>query len=218
MDYWGETHGGLRGSTLLRLASLIILLGAGLNASLPWLPLDADLLQNVVPRVGWLCWISGLWLMGAGFIWIGINPILSRFGLLVGLIHVVQGLFLLLALFQGLWTNFPPAALSFGRLLLLILFVGVEAREIGRRTALVVGLACGLIIAKISARILGYLGDLTWDMRTVLDSALLALLAVAIWVLASSVRRCERSWAKQQYQDSSAGLNDFNNPQHPWNQ
>ncbi len=66
---WNDINGGLRGSTLLRIGALLSIPAALLNVGAEVLPHLADTMVTTA----WLLWIAALALMGAGFMWVGIQ-------------------------------------------------------------------------------------------------------------------------------------------------
>ena len=216
-DFWAEASGGVRGSSLLRLGALLMCLAALLNGAGTALQPSQSLLGIRILKVAWLLWIGDLWLVGAGFIWIGLNPVLSRIGLATGLLHLFQGLFLLLTLFANLRLPVTNTALSTGRLLAIVLFAIVERRTLPGRQVAVLILAAGLLQAKLVLRTLTVLREMPEVWLMSLDVLLLLGLGLALLGVAASVRREETWWAEEQYQARATGFSAFNNPQHPWN-
>ena len=103
--------------------------------------------------------------------------------------------------------------LTAGRLLALTVFAAVTARQLGQRSALVLGVTAGLCLAKTLIRVLIPAAD----GGAVADAILLLALAVAIVLAALRLRRVEDEWAREHYPGGKSDFSEFNNPQHEWN-
>ena len=217
LDLWREVSGGVRGSRLLFFGALLLVAAALANVAGGLMRIYLP--DSFVPvlKAAWLAWVGALWLVGAGFIWVGINPVLSRLGWVVGLLHVAQGLILLMTLFADIVVAVPNIALSLGRLLAIVIFAIFEKRFIGSRVAGPLIVAAMLLLAKIGAREASWLAALSEAWLTVIDGGMLVLLGWTLLRLAGEIRRCEDGWAEAQYHAKASGFNAFNNPEHPWN-
>ena len=89
----------------------------------------------------------------------------------------------------------------------------VAARQLGQRSALVLGVTAGLCLAKTTVRIL-IPGA---DGGAAADAVLLLALAAAIVLTARRLRPVEDDWARQHYPGDKTDFSEFNNPQHDWN-
>ena len=81
---WAEINGGLRGSTLLVSGAIVTILATWQNFAAVLLTPSGERASGLIITSAWLCWIIALWLLAAGFIWVGVQPFLSRLGLIVG--------------------------------------------------------------------------------------------------------------------------------------
>ncbi len=216
IDFWSEVGGGLRGSVMLLLGTVttasggLIDLGAQIFA-------DANGPSETATFVAWVLFIIGLWLLAAGFFWVGSHPFLTRFGFVVGAFHAAQGIYLLILLFTFTAATIPPVSLTIGRLLATLLFPFIEKEWLDKRTRnLLVG-AASLQLLKVSGRVLGFLPELSPPFEPLLDAVLLLGLAAALLHLRTTIRYEENSWAKTIYETSHSDFADFNNPEHAWN-
>jgi|GEM_PF-2326044 len=217
IDYWRETNGGLRGSTMIRAGTVVMALAGLSNVIAPYVSSFGVVPYEPAMIAAWLSWILGLWILGAGFAWVGINPFLSRFGIVVGTFHIAQGVYLLVLLFTSARTAVPPVSLSVGRLVAILAFALIERESIGRSTSRLILVATGLALLKVAVRIMTYLPPLSATIWSLADAGMLILLAVTLLRLGTRVRILENSWAEERYRERSAGFVDFNNPEHLWN-
>jgi len=204
----------MRGSILLRSGAVITVLATLLNFAPNILPEAPGMLVSAA----WLLWIMALWLLAAGFIWIGVHPFLGRFGLVVGGFHFINGLFLLGVLFGGVAPFLPNASLSIGRTLLLLFFVLMERKHLRSSSINFLILVAFLQFLKITLRIMDILPSFGNIADSGLDSGLLALIAVAIFLVSNDIKIVENSWARELASTRASGFGDFNNPEHDWNQ
>jgi hypothetical protein len=211
---WSEINGGMRGSILLRIGAVMTILATMQNFGAAFME-DAP---GILVSSAWLCWIMALWLLAAGFIWIGVHPFLGRFGLAVGAFHFLNGLFLLGVLFGGVKPFLPSVSLSIGRTLVLLFFVMLEKKHLRSFSKTLLVVVALLQFLKISLRIMEVLPSWGGIAGSGLDSLLLSLLAVAIFLVGKDVEFVENSWARELAANRSSGFGDFNNPEHDWNQ
>lgn len=216
-NHWAEAHGGLRGSTFLTLAAAAYLAAAVLHVAArlqnPNTPGPSDPLF----MVALMAWDATLFLLGTGFLWTGINPVLGRFGIGLGIFIYLQAGYLLFSLVTGNPLPIPPSALTAGRTFLLAAFAVVEGRALGRGTALLLGLTAGAQFGQVMLRGLANWPRLEQPAETVLGAMFMASSAVAMLAVGRAVRRQENAWALDHGPHSAARFSDFNNPQHEWN-
>lgn len=215
VDEWGEAHGGLRGSLLLQagavLAAISLLVETGSRILVP----DLETGPWGVTAGAWLGWIASLAILGLGFLWTGMNPVLSRFGLVVGAFHLLQAAFLLVRIFTEVHLAIPPRTMAVGRLVLLLLFALQERPYLGTRGSRLLMGATALVLAKTMAAVWGYpaglgvVGDAMWDFVPSL------LLALALYHTGDLVKRREDAWAEGFLAEQGSGFEDFNNPLNP---
>ncbi len=215
---WAEINGGLRGSTLLHAGALMTIVGTVGNFVSDFIASSAGPAPGLLVTVAWLSWILALWLLAAGFVWIGVQPFLSRFGLFVGGFHLLNGVFLLVVLFAGVAPPLPNISLSIGRNLLLVFFVFQERKLLGKWSSNLMVTAALLQFIKIGFRILGVLPPLGKIADSGLDSLLLTLLGLSIYLVGTDVKKSENNWAIELAATRSSGFGAFNNPEHDWNQ
>ena len=211
---WSEINGGMRGSILLRIGAVMTIVATMQNFGAAFM----DEASGILVSSAWLCWIMALWFLAAGFIWIGVHPFLGRFGLVVGGFHFLNGLFLLGVLFGGVQPFLPSVSLSIGRTLLLLFFVMMEKKHLRSFNKTLLVVVALLQFLKISLRIMEVLPSWGAIADSGLDSLLLSLLAVAIFLVGKDVEFVENSWARELAANRSSGFGDFNNPEHDWNQ
>ncbi len=213
-NLWAEINGGIRGSSLLNAGAVVTILATVQLFAAGFLGEISGLLVSSA----WLCWITALWLLATGFFWIGVQPLLGRFGLLVGTFHFFNGLSLLLVIFLGVKPFVPNASLSIGRTLLLLFFVLIEKKYLKPFHIRALVSVAFLQFLKISLRTtevlpsFGKLGD------SALDSTLLILMAVSILLISRDIKRAENAWARELLAGRASGFGDFNNPEHKWNE
>ncbi len=213
-DAWSAAYGGVRGSTSLIAGSLLLALGALLNL--------AGVLAGGPPGDGpvgaviaaWIVWILGLAVSGWGLTWIGIGPVLSRLGLVVGLAHGVHAAVLVLALFAAGSPPLPPEAFVAARLLLLAGFAWAEARWLGAGPARALAAVALLQAAKVGLRAGGLLPEFGPPGGPLLDTALNVALAAVVMQAALRVRQTEDGWARGALDARGGGLEEFDNPDH----
>jgi len=212
-DAWGEINGGLRGSTLLRGGAVVSITAALLNVGAEVFPH----LNDPLVTLAWLLWIAALGLMGAGFMWVGVQPFYTRYGWVIGIFFAINALYLMGVLFAGIRPPVPGVSLSIGRALLLLFFAMVEKKDLrpGPATALI--LIALLQFLKIGVRLAGYWPELTPLLDAGLDAALVVGTAVVIFLVGGSIRRAENMWAREIASQRHGVFSDFNNPEHDWN-
>ena len=216
INYWSAVDGGFRGSVLLRLGAVLSACGALTNMGAELLGSAAGASANVT-TVAWLIYIAALWLLGSGFLWVGSHPYLTRFGFVVGALHIVQGFYLLVLLFTTAALPVPPVSLTVGRLLATVMFALIEKESLAPRLRLLIGLSAGALLLKATLRAGGIWPALPGPFSPLIDVVFLLVLAAAMLQLASAVRSEEDTWAKMIYETKNADFADFNNPEHEWN-
>ncbi len=216
INYWNELDAGFRGSLILRLGALATATGALLNLGAQVLAGSGDP-SGPATIMAWLLFIAGLWGLAAGFIWIGSHPFLTRFGFVVGALHIAQGIHLLVLLFTFTSVPFPPISLTVGRLISIVIFAVVEKDWLASKTRLMLAGSASLLLLKSAGRALGYWPDLGTPVEPLLDAVMLLLLTAAMLQLAISIRHQENFWAETIYNTGHSDFADFNNPEHTWN-
>jgi hypothetical protein len=213
VDYWREGQCGFRGSSLLSGGGVFLAAGALLAlASLGMGGARTDPGADIVVA-GWMAYILGLGLVGMGFGWACAAGVLPRLGLAAAALHLAQAAYLLFVLYGRNQLPVSPVALTAGRLLALAVFAAIAANQLGRRSALVLGVAAGLCLAKTLARV--FIAGA--DGGAAADAILLLVLAAAIVVTARRLRRVEDEWARGHHPGGRSDFSEFNNPQHEWN-
>ena len=215
-NYWAEIDGGFRGSLMMRLGAVAVA-GAGLVDLGARLLAETNGPSDGITRIAWLLYIVGLWLVAAGFIWVGSQPIMTRFGFVVGAFHAVQGVHVLVMLFTFAAVRIPPISLTIGRLLATLFFAFMEKEWLNRRTRYFLAIASGLMLMKAISRLLGFLTALGSPLEPLLDTVLLLGVSASLLHLATVIRLEEDDWAQTIYETGHADLADFNNPEHSWN-
>lgn len=211
-DAWTERYGALRGSSLMRIGAVAIFLAACLNFCSQFMIMELGRADLVTPA--WVGWILGLWVLAGGFVWVGVEPILSRLGLLVGLFFFLNGLMLMLTLFLGIAPFVPPNSLTIGRTLLLLVFAVRERNIIGERTTLALVASSLLLLAKTLVRLAELVPPAGFPVDPAVDALLVVFLAVALFMLGNAVRRGENRWARESPTRATLDFADFNNPDH----
>ena len=203
-DHWSEANGGFRSSLFLRSGAIAYFLAALIHFTARLIvpvdhgPEDPLLLASL------LSWDLALFLLAAGFFWIGIHPFLTRYGIAVGLFITAQAVFLLASLATG----------TVGRTMLIAVFAIVEARSIGRKTALVLGITSGLQFLRVLLRNLELWPTmgLPWD--AILTASFMVITAGAVFALGNAIHAHEETWALANLPQRHASFDDFNNPQY----
>ncbi len=216
-DPWAEINGGLRGSSLLNAGALLTIVAAVGNFIGDLLATSGSPIVNLITGGAWLSWILALWLLAAGFIWIGVQPFLSRFGLIVGVFHLLNGAFLMAVIFAGINQALPNTPFSIGRNVLLISLVLIERRVLEKNLGRFLIIMATLQIVKVTLRVLGLMPSMGRIADSGLDSLLLALLGMSIFMVGNEFKKSENLWALELASTRSAGLGSFNNPEHDWN-
>ncbi len=214
-DPWSDINGGIRGSILLRSGAVVIFLAAMLNFFSRLLTTATA--QSFLVEPAWVAWILGLWVLASGFFWVGVQPILTRMGIVVGLFFFLNGLLPLVILFMSVTPLIPLTALSMGRAFLLLVFAILEREQVGTRTTTLLVLSAGLLLVKITLRLTGLLPALGNPVDPALDALLVILMATAIFSLGTAVRTMENVWALEMASNRGSSFADFNNPEHERN-
>jgi hypothetical protein len=212
IDYWREAQGGFRGSSLLSGGGAFLAIGAlfVLAGLAPGAGTDPG---TGLVVAGWMAYILGLALVGMGLGLTCAAGILPRLGLTAAALHLAQAAYLLFVFYGRNQPPVSPVVLTAGRLLALTVFAAVTARQLGQRSALVLGVTAGLCLAKTLIRVLIPAAD----GGAVADAILLLALAVAIVLAALRLRRVEDEWAREHFPGGKSDFSEFNNPQHEWN-
>ncbi len=216
-DPWGEINGGLRGSNLLRAGALLSIPAALLNFATVFLPSQGISLGDAGVTGAWLLWIASLFLLAAGFMWVGIQPFFTRYGWAIGAFYLLNALYLVLVLFAQQRLPVPGVSIALGRTVLLLFFAMIEKKGLPSRHAVALVLVSVLQFAKIAAR----LADLWPELDPALDAGLDALVLVATGVVlllvAGDIRHAESAWARELAGQRANSFAEFNNPEHQWN-
>jgi len=211
-DAWTERYGALRGSSLLRSGAVAIFLAACLNFFSQLMVTQMG--ETVLVTPAWVGWILGLWVLAGGFVWVGLQPILTRLGVLVGLFFFLNGLLLLLTLFLQIPPLIPLASMSLGRTFLLLVFAVREKDVIGERPMLMLVITASLLMGKTLLRLMDLMPSAGFPVDPALDATLVILLAVALFTLGNAVRSGENRWARESPSRHTLIFADFNNPDH----
>ncbi|MBU8871123.1 MAG: hypothetical protein KOO60_09715 [Gemmatimonadales bacterium] len=178
-------------------------------------PITAEFLT---PDLSWSFWIASLFILGAGFLWVSSAPSFSNMGLFVALFHVVHALGLLLILiFKWDFGWFPPEFLTIGRLISLLFFAFKEKSAVPAPILVLLGSTAALQVLKINLRVLQIIPETSAAWLALLDTALLLLMAAAFFMLGVFFLKGEDSWPLEEDIDEDMALEEFNNPEHPWN-
>jgi hypothetical protein len=199
----------LRGSTLLRVGAVLSAVSVLLESGSRLVPGPTAWDLGIV---AWTGWTLALICLGLGFVWVGLNPVLTRVGLAVGALHLVHAALLTARIFAQVPFPFSPKTLVAGRLLLVGLFALVEAPALGKRTARLLGAAAALVLIKAMLPVAGFdpaLGSVGTFLR---DSVPAVLLSLAIFHAGEVIRLREDEWARHQVSGANAGFMDYNNP------
>lgn len=213
-DHWNEANGGLRGSFFLRWGALAYALAAMVHFGARLLAPGAMGPENKYFLVALLVWDAALFLVAAGFLWTGINPILSRYGIAPGIFITLQAVILLLSLINTQALILPPAALTLGRTLLVGLFVLVERMHLSRGAILTLGLGPLLQFLRILLRIFGFMSPLAQPWEAILSAVFMLITAAGIYLVSRDVHRHEETWARASLPKRGARFAEFNNPLH----
>jgi hypothetical protein len=168
------------------------------------------------PYLSWSLWIAALLLIGNGFLWIGNAPPHTRMGMVVAAAYMTHGLFLLVMIMGTMAPFIHPDALTIGRLMALLLFAVVERKFLPPVTNLLLVSAAAFQILKVVLRIQFQPREIT-TFLALADTGLIVLMAGATYMLGHSVLARENTWQESLLPDGSMSLEDFNNPEHPWN-
>jgi len=216
LDYWAEANGGFRASWMICLGAALAVAAVLLNL-VTYLAAGVGSPSPAATTVAWLLYMSALWLLAGGFIWVGSQDYLSRFGFVVGALHASQAAYLLVLIFNQATATISPVGLTLARLASLVGFAWLERTWLDLRTRQILGGLAGLQLAKVLSRTI-----VDWPAPNTLGSHLfdaltLSLLAGAIFILGKSIRVAEDQWARQTHDTRQGDLGNFNNPEHSWN-
>jgi len=214
---WAEANGGMRGSLLLRWGSVGYVLSAILNVVVAAVSTTALGPGNPVFLTALSFWVVTLLLIGSGFLWTGIHPFMTRFGLVVGLYTFTQAGYILISLVKPEVLAVPPSILTMERTFLMGLFALLERKYIGQKAAWVLGLGSVFQLVRITLRTVGPYPDTSPMAEHLLSTALMSLTAIGIFLVAKAVSMQEELWALENQPQRIAHFVDFNNPQHQWN-
>ena len=213
-DCWAESNSGLRGSTLMRIGGLLTIVAPLGKSSAEMLSQKTDL-AHLLMTASWVSWILALLVLAAAFIWVGAKPFLGRFGLYVGIFHLLNSVFLMVVLFANVNPPVPSISLSIGRNLLLVFFVLLERRNMGKPAGKFLISMALLQIVKMGTRLLDLTPTLVKQASSGLDSLFLILLGLSLVLLGNEIKKSENIWARQLLATRASGLAAFNNPEHP---
>ncbi|MCP4293608.1 MAG: hypothetical protein GY780_17415 [bacterium] len=214
---WNEVNGGLRGSTLLKGGAIVSVLATGQNFAAYYLGSTSHQFSSFLVSSAWLTWILALWLMAAGFIWVGLQPFFTRFGWFVGGFHFLNGLYLLVVLFAGFSAPLPGISISLGRTLLLLFFVILEKKGLKPWHRWFMVIITLLQFSKMTLRILDQLPQLGSYYDSAIDSFVLLLMSLGIFLVGNDLKKAENAWATDLASTRASGFDSFNNPEHQWN-
>lgn len=214
---WEEINGGLRGSTLLRAGAILSLPAALLNFAYSFLPSQGLALGDWAVTSAWLVWIVALLFMAGGFLWVGIQPFLGRFGWVVGGFFFLNALYLVLVLFARYPLPVPGASIVMGRTLVLLFFAVLESNNLSRKYSLGLIVIAFLQLAKITLRLLELWPAIAPGLDQGIDAGILILMSLALFFVGGVIRRAENSWAREIASQRAGCFADFNNPEHDWN-
>ncbi|MCP4574458.1 MAG: hypothetical protein GY838_19075 [bacterium] len=212
VDEWGEAHGGLRGSRLLRVGAILALFSLAVETGSRIFVPDLEQGPWGVTASAWLGWITSLGILGLGFLWIGMNPVLTRFGIAVGIFHLLHAVFLLVQIFTEFHLAIPPRTMAVGRLVLVLLFAIQERQYLGVRGSRLLTGAAAVVLAKTLAAVwsfpsgLGAVGGALWDFVPAV------LLVLALYHTGALISLREDAWAEAFLANRGTGFEDFNNP------
>jgi hypothetical protein len=216
IDHWREVEAGFRGSVMLRCGALVMATAGLVNLGTQLLA-GSRAPGQTGTVIAWLLFILGLWLVAGGFSWVASHPFLTRFGFVVGGLHLAQGIYLLVLLFTVTAAAVPPISLTVGRLLATVIFAFLERDWLSWQVRRRLATAAGLLLIKAVARAIGLMPEFGTPLEPLLDAALLLLLTGALLQVAAGIRIQEDAWALIVYEAGHADLGEFNNPEHDWN-
>ncbi len=216
-NFWAEINGGLRGSILLRIGALFTIAATAQNLLPRILETVGEPSPGFLVTTAWLSWIAALMLLAAGFIWVGVQPFFSRFGLLIGIFHLLNGVFLMVVLFARVPSPLPGVSLAIGRTLLLLFFGLLEKSRLRPFTTGALITVAGLQSVKIALRLLDWMPAMSPLLVGALDSLILTLIALALYLVGGDIRKAEDQWARELASTRASGFGEFNNPEHDWN-
>ena len=211
-DQWAAAHGGIRGSTLLRSGAVLSALAVLLESSGQLLGGTAAWGLSIT---AWTIWTLALVALGLAYIWIGLNPVLSRVGIFVGVAHLLHAVLLMLRIFTSVELVVSPKAMVVGRLLLVVIFAARELKVLGRRTSGFLGGSALLVMAKAALPMFGVDPDLGVMVAFLRDTLPAVILALATYHTGEVIRRRETAWASAQGAGRTSGFEDYNNPFNP---
>lgn len=206
---WSRLGVGIRSSTGLRAGAS--LLGVCLLARYA-------LLLPAVQRLGLPTWIYAVpwWLfagtlaiLGATFLSLAVRPYFGTSGWLPGVAHLLQAVFVTLAIYWGpeitIYGAIPPLI----KYTALAVFAVREKHDIGRRTRNLLVAVSLAEMTKILTRSLVYLPPAA---ALALDVLLLLAQIVAFWRLARNVDYQENVWASRRLVELTGRFEDFDRP------
>ena len=214
-DMWDLAHGGIRGSTAL-LGGAMALAGA---AALGLVAETAAAISGggaaALVATARLAWIVVLGVIGWGLVGVGVGPVLSRLGLVAGLVYGCEAVLHLVSAAAVTQPDITLTAVAVGRLVLIAVFALTERTTLGDDTAqrlgkVAVAHAAGLVVLAMvvphGARPL---------VGQILDTVFGVALAAPLWQAAHAIREAEAKWAMRSLEEfEDTGLEVFNNPDH----
>lgn len=212
---WAQSSGGYRGSPLLFWGAVGYCLVSVLNL-VALVATNSSLAPgNPAYPVLLSLWVVTLLVLGTGFLWTGVNPFMTRFGILVGLyVYLLAGYLLVYLVKPGLLA-ISPNALVLERTFLIGIFAYAERRFIGPKAAGILGLGVVLQFARITLLTLGYYPAWTYLAESILSVVLMSLTAYGIYLTSREVHKVEELWARDNQIRPESSIGDFNNPNHP---
>ena len=214
-DMWDLAHGGIRGSTAL-IGGAMALAGA---AALGLVAEAAATISGggaaALVATSRLAWIVVLGLIGWGLVGVGVGPVMSRLGLVAGLVYGCEALLHLASATVVTQPEFTLHAVAVGRLVL------VTAFAIGERPTLGADLShrIGKVALAHAASIVLLAMVVPHGARPLagqfLDTVFGIALAAPLWQAAHVIREAEANWAMRSLEEfEDTGLEAFNNPDH----
>jgi len=204
---WSRLGTGIRSSTGLKagaislgvclLARYALLLPAVQRQGLPaW--------THAVP---WWLFAGTLALLGATFLSLAVRPYFGTSGWLPGVAHLLQSVFVLLAVHWkpdfAVYSAIPPLF----KYTTLAFFAMSEKHDTGRRTR---NLLVAVSLAEMAKILMRSLVTLPPAVVLGLDGLLLAAQIVAFWRLARNVAYQENVWASRRLVELTGRFEDFN--------
>jgi hypothetical protein len=214
-DMWDLAHGGIRGSTAL-IGGAMALAGAAA------LGLVAEVATGIsgggaaaLVATANLAWIVVLGVIGWGLVAVGVGPVLSRLGLVVGLVYGCEAVLHLLSAALITQPEFTLRAVAIGRLVLVTAFAAHEQQVLGTdlshrlgKVALAHAASVVLMAVVVPYGARPLVGQ-------ILDTVFGVALAAPLWQAAQVIREAEAAWAMRSLEEfEDTGLETFNNPDH----